>query len=286
MRSALAHAAGPGTGRSGVVTYVLSVIAAFLFVAPLLTVFLNSFKAPAEASATPPTYLPQHWSLLNYSRLATSPTGVAHSILNSVVVATGTVVLTVAVSVLASYGLSRLRFPGSGLVFALILASIMVPFQVIVTPMFVVLQALGLTNSLLGLIIVITTFQLPFAIFILRNSLSGIPAEIWEAVAMDGAGPMRALRTMLPLLVPGIITAALFAFFTAWNDFFGALILIGDQSKFTLPVILTSLISGARGSVDWGLLQSGVVVSIVPCVAIFLGLQRYYVAGLVAGAVK
>ena len=103
---------------------------------------------------------------------------------------------------------------------------------------------------------------------------------------MDGAGPMWSLWSMLPLLLPGILTAGLFAFFSAWNDFFGALILLNDQSQFTLPVVLTSLISGARGSVNWGLLQSGVVVSIVPCTIIFLLLQRQYVSGLMSGAVK
>jgi multiple sugar transport system permease protein len=279
-----------GRRRSGripsVAVYVVGTVVAFLFAAPLLTVLLNSFKTAGEASASPPTYLPSQWSLQNYARLATNPAGVAHSISNSAIVAGGTVVLTVVVAVLAAYGLSRLRFLGSGVVSTVILLSIMVPFQVIVTPMFVVLQTVGLTNSLLGLILVLTTFQLPFAIFILRNSLTAIPEEMWEAVAIDGAGPIRALRSMLPLLVPGILTAALFAFFSAWNDFFGALILLGDQSKFTLPVILTSLISGARGSVDWGLLQAGVVVSIVPCVLVFLLLQRYYVSGLTSGALK
>jgi multiple sugar transport system permease protein len=94
------------------------------------------------------------------------------------------------------------------------------------------------------------------------------------------------LRMMLPLLMPGIITAGLFAFFAAWNEFFAALILLGDQTKFTLPVILTTLVNGARGSVDWGLLQAGVVVTILPCLIIFVALQRHYVRGLVAGSGK
>ena len=268
------------------VLYVVGTIVATLFAAPLAAVFLNSFKTPIEASVNPPTYFPHNWSLANYSALATSSAEVGRSIENSAMVSLGTVALTVLVSLLAGYGLSRLRFRCSAIVFTIILSAAMVPFQVIVTPVFIILQSVGLGSSLLGLILVITTFQLPFAVFVMRNSFESVPTEIWEAAEMDGAGPLRSLWSMLPLLVPGLLTAGLFAFFSAWNDFFGALILLDDQSQFTLPVVLTSLISGARGSVNWGLLQSGVVVSILPCTIVFLVLQRHYVSGIVSGAVK
>jgi multiple sugar transport system permease protein len=282
-----------GSGREGLpvtavapAVYVVGTIVAALFAGPLATVLMNSFKTPVETSVTPPTYLPHAWSLDNYAALATSSAGVGHSTGNSAIVAFGTVALTVVVSLLAGYGLSRLRFRGSAIVFTVILAAAMVPFQVIVTPVFIVLQSIGLASSRLGLILVVTTFQLPFAVFVMRNAFDSIPKEIWEASEMDGAGPLLGLWSMLPLLLPGVLTAGLFAFFSAWNDFFGALILLNDQSQFTLPVVLTSLISGARGSVNWGLLQSGVIVSILPCIVIFLLLQRYYVSGLMSGAVK
>lgn len=277
---------GPTITAGTTAVYVMGTIAAALFAAPLVTVLMNSFKTPVEASMTPPSYFPHSWSVANYSALATSSAGVGHSIGNSATIAFGTVALTVVVSLLAGYGLSRLRFRGSIILFTIILAAAMVPFQVIVTPVFIVLQSVGLASSRLGLILVITTFQLPFAVFVMRNAFDSIPNDIWEASEIDGAGPLLSLWFMLPLLLPGILTAGLFAFFSAWNDFFGALILLNDQSQFTLPVVLTSLISGARGSVNWGLLQSGVVVSILPCIGIFLLLQRYYVSGLMSGAVK
>jgi multiple sugar transport system permease protein len=220
----------------------------------------------------------------NYTALGISDIGVGQSIINSAVVAIATVVLTVVIALLAAYGFHVYPFRGSNVVFVLMLAAIMVPFQVLLTPLYVVLQKVQLTNSLAGLIIVVTTFQLPFATFVLRNSFAGIPTELYEAASVDGAGMWNTLRMMLPLLVPGLITAALFAFFAAWNEFFAALILLSDQTKFTLPVILTTLVNGARGSVDWGLLQSGVVVTIVPCLVIFIALQRYYVRGLIAGS--
>jgi multiple sugar transport system permease protein len=264
--------------------YVVVTMIAILFVSPLVSVLLGSFKSPSEAARTPPTYLPQHLSMRNYTALGLSDIGVGQSIINSAVVAVATVILTVVIALLAAYGFHVYPFRGSNVVFVLMLAAIMVPFQVLLTPLYVVLQKVQLTNSLAGLVIVVTTFQLPFATFVLRNSFAGIPTELYEAAAVDGAGMWNTLRMMLPLLRPGLITAALFAFFAAWNEFFAALILLSDQTKFTLPVILTTLVNGARGSVDWGLLQSGVVVTIVPCLVIFIALQRYYVRGLIAGS--
>jgi multiple sugar transport system permease protein len=259
---------------------------ALLFVSPLVSVVIGSFKTPQEASRTPPSYVSAHLSTHNYTQLRLSDLGVNQSIINSAAVAVATVVLTVLIALGAAYGFQQFPFPGSNALFVLMLASIMVPFQVLLTPLYVVLHDLHLTNSLVGLVVVITTFQLPFATFVIRNSFAAVPRELYEAAAVDGAGMWKTLWMMLPLLRPGIITAGLFAFFAAWNEFFAALILLSDQSKFTLPVILTTLVNGARGSVDWGLLQSGVVVTIVPCLVIFVALQRYYVRGLVAGSGK
>jgi multiple sugar transport system permease protein len=274
----------PSLGRMG--WGVVVAMIAILFASPIVAVLLGSLKSPSEAAQAPPTYVPATPTPANYLELWSSSAGLAQSITNSAVVAVSVVVLTVLIALLAAYGFERFPFPGSEVVFVLMLAAIMVPFQVLVTPLFVVLLRLGLTNSLLGLIVVVTTFQLPFATFVIRNSFASIPRELYEAASVDGAGLWSALRMLLPLLRPGLVTAGLFAFFAAWNEFFAALILLADQDKFTLPVILTTLVNGARGSVDWGLLQSGVVVTILPCVVIFVVLQKYYVSGLVAGSGK
>jgi multiple sugar transport system permease protein len=266
--------------------YLVLAMIAIMFAAPLVTVFIGSLKSPAEAAKTPPDYIPPAISFHNFTELATSGVGVGQSVINSGVVACLTAVLTVVLAVLAAFGFHRYPFRGSNAIFVLMLSAIMVPFQVLVTPLYVVLQAVHLTNSLAGLILVLTTFQLPFAVFVMRISFATIPRELYEAAAVDGAAMWSTLRMMLPLLRPGLITAALFAFFAAWNEFFAPLILLSDQTKFTLPVVLTTLVNGARGSVDWGLLQAGVVVTILPCLVIFIALQRYYVRGLVAGSGK
>lgn len=264
---------------------VLSVIS-LAFISPVVVVLLNSFKSPTVAIASPPVYLTTHPSLENYTRLWTSGLGIEQSLVNSAVVAVASVLLTVSVALLAAYGFQRYAFRGSQAIFVLMLAPIMIPFQVLLTPLFIVLFHLHLTNTLVGLVLVNTTYQLPFSMFVIRVSFATIPRELYEAAAVDGANAWKTLRMVLPLVRPGIITGALFAFLAAWNEFFAAIILLADQSKFTLPVILTTLVNGARGSIDWGLLQSGVVVTIIPCLVIFIALQRHYVRGLITASGK
>jgi multiple sugar transport system permease protein len=262
---------------------------AVLFLYPLYVMLAQSLKAPKEAAANPPTLYPHALSTQNYSDLSHSGEGlnVFSHIANSVMVSLGATVATVILSTLGGYAFARLRFPGSNIVFFATLATFMIPFQAIITPLYIVLKDLGLQNSLLGLAIVYTTFQLPFGLFLMRNSFAALPASLEEAALMDGCNTLGALlRVMLPVAIPGLITTALLTFFTSWNEFFAALILISDQAKFTLPVTLTLLSSGVFGSVNWGLLEAGVALTIIPCIVIYLLLQRYYVGGLLAGAVK
>ena len=159
----------------------------------------------------------------------------------------------------------------------------MVPFQVLMVPLFTVLNDLSLTNSFIGVILVITTFQLPFATFVIQNSFSSIPEDFWEAIAVDGAGDWRSLRVALPLVLPGFITAALFAFFAAWNEFFIVLILLSEETKYTLPVMLTTLLTGTLGSIHWGILDASVVITALPCLILYVALQRHFVRGVMAG---
>jgi len=225
----------------------------------------------------------------NLERLL-QPTGgldLMSSLGNSVFVSLTVTALTVVVSTLAGYAFARLPFRGSNVVFFLVLVTFMIPFQAIITPLFLTLIELNLDNSLIGLSLVLTTFNLPFGIFLMRNSFAAVPASLEEAALVDGNTPMQAMRrVMLPIAVPGIVSTALLTFFSAWNDFFATLILITDQSLYTLPVSLNILSSGQNNAVDWGLMQTGVAVTVLPCVVLYLLLQRYYVAGLISGAVK
>lgn len=255
---------------------------AVLFLYPLYVMIAHSLKTPREAATAPPTLYPHDLSLEHYRALAgDGGIDVLANVGNSLVVSLGTTLTTVVLSTLAGYGFARLRFPGSNVLFFAALVTFMIPFQVLITPLYLLLDHLGLLNSLLGLTLVYTTFQLPFGLFLMRNSFAAVPRSLEEAARIDGCGTLQTLvRVMLPVAAPGVVATALLAFFTAWNEFFAALILITDQERFTLPVSLSVIASGALGSVNWGVLQAGVTVTIIPCVIIYLLLQKYYVGGL------
>lgn len=258
---------------------------ALMFLFPLAMVVLTVLKTSSEAAASPPHYLPHHLSGQNFRAL--SDADIWKYVINSAGVALGTVVGTVVVATLAGYGFARYRFPGRSLLFLGSLMTLMVPFQALLTPLYSVLLFLHLANSLIGLTLVYITFQLPFSLFVMRNAFAEIPQEIEDAAAMDGASTLSTLRrVMVPVAKPAVVTVALFAFFSAWNEFLAALIFLSDQSRYTLPVFLTTLVTGKLGAINWGLLEAGVVITIVPCLVIFLLLQRYYVRGLMSGAVR
>ena len=268
--------------------YVVLVILALLFLFPIAWSFINSIKLPAEALAVPPTYLPSQIAFDNYIELTTyGKIGVVQHVYNSTVVALITVVGTIVLSTLGGYGFARFNFPGKNLLFITVLSTLMIPFQSILIPLFVMIVQLNLHDTLFGLALVYITFQLPFGIFLMRNSFLAVPQEIEESALLDGCGSLSVLyRLMLRLVLPGIVTVAIYAFINSWNEFLAALIFMSDQDNFTLPVFLTTIRYGIWGDVDWGALQAGVIVSIIPSLAIFLLLQRYYMDGLMGGAVK
>jgi multiple sugar transport system permease protein len=277
-----------GGSRAG--RYLIAALCVFLIalmLLPLAMSFLASIKPPAEASAVPPHYLPRSISFDNYVAVANYQAGLWTYISNSVIVASLTIAFCLILAVPAGYALARFTIPLKEVWFLLILASMMIPYQAMLTPLYLMFSTLGLTNSHVGLAIVHTILQLPFSVYLMRNSFEGIPKEIEEASVMDGCSSMQILRRVfLPLVLPGMVTVALFAFIMSWNEFIAALIFMSRESSFTIPVMLTGVSTGTFGTVDWGALQAGVIVSIIPCVLIYLLLQRYYVSGLLSGAVK
>lgn len=274
--------------RLGLVAfYVAASILAVLFLMPMVWSVANSFKPPAEALANPLALFSKAFSLDNYRRLEGVGAGWYVYAGNSVMIALGTVLLTVLIAVPAGYGFSKFRFPGQTVLFVALMATMMIPFQSILTPLFLILNLLKLQNNLLGLVLIYTTFQLPFSIFMMRNAFDAVPKALIEAARIDGASQWTILRRiMVPIALPGVATVALFAFLNSWNEFLAALIFLSDQNKFTLPIMLVNVSSGIYGIIDWGALQAGVTVTMIPCLVLFLLLQRYYVRGMTAGAVK
>lgn len=271
-----------------VLFHLTCVIVALLFLAPIVITVLASFRAAGEAGTPPLPPWPMHgFSLASYARLNALGTGVLHDAANSLLVALGTAILTIFVATLAGYGFSRFRMPGKTLIFGLILATMMIPFQSLLTPLFLILIRLGLQNSLIGLVLIYATVQLPFSVFMMRNAFDTVPREIEEAARLDGLDGLRLmLHVLTPLVLPGIVSVGLFAFLYSWNEFLAALVFLSDQNKYTLPVLMMVVQSGRFGSIDWGAVQAGVTLMMIPCILLFLCLQRYYIRGLTAGSVK
>ncbi|HHY50053.1 MAG TPA: carbohydrate ABC transporter permease [Alphaproteobacteria bacterium] len=277
-------------GEARATRYLVGAICAVvvtLMLAPVVLSFLASIKPAAEARQSPPSYLPQALSLENYLKVFDFQAGLWTYVSNSLLVAAYTIVLCLLLAVPAGYGLARFRIPAKELWFIVLLAPLMIPYQALLTPLYLTFSKLGLANNHFGLAMVHTILQLPFSIYLMRNSFESIPRELEEAAVMDGSNSLQVLRNIfLPLIVPGIVTVALFAFITSWNEFLSALIFMNNESAFTVPIMLVSVRAGRLGAVDWGALQAGVIISILPCILIYVLLQKYYVSGFLNGAVK
>jgi multiple sugar transport system permease protein len=281
-------AAGVWSGRNRYLTAALCVAVCAVMLAPITLSVLASLKTTAEAAAVPPTYIPRELSLDSYQRLWDYQRGLPAYLFNSFGTALLTIAIALGLTVPAGYALARFPIPGKEILFVFLLLALIVPYQALLTPMFLMFANLKLTNTLLGLAIVHVTIQLPFSLYVMRNNFEAIPREIEEAAVIDGGGPFQILfRVFLPSLMPAVVTVALFAFITSWNEFLGAIVMMSRESSFTLPVILaTARTETSLGGTDWGMLQAGVTISIIPCVLVYLLLQRYYVSGLLSGAVK
>lgn len=266
---------------------LLLIAIAALMLLPVFLSFLASIKAPAEAQLVPPNYFPVSISFANYRKVFGYQAGLASYVWNSLFTAIITIALCIGLSLPAGYGLARYNFRFKEAWFLALLATMMIPFQALLTPLYLMFAKLGLANSHVGLAIVHTVIQLPFSIYLMRNSFEAVPKEIEEAALVDGCKPTRILlKVFLPLVMPGVITVALFAFITSWNEFIAALIFMNNEKAFTVPIMLVSVRTGRFGAVDWGALQAGVILSIIPCIAVYLALQRHYVSGFLSGAVK
>jgi multiple sugar transport system permease protein len=275
-------------GRTKYLLGALLLAICTIMLLPLLASVLASIKSTEEAAAVPPTYWPQSFSFDSYIKLWNYQAGLMTYAGNSFATAFLTIAFTLLLTVPAGYALARFPIPGKEAFFVFMLLALIIPYQALLTPIFLMFAQLKLTNSMLGLAIIHTAIQLPFSLYIMRNSFESVPRELEEAAALDGSNSWQTLiNIFLPAVVPAMITVALFAFITSWNEFLGALVMMNKQSTFTLPLILAAArTETSLGGTDWGMLQAGVTVSVIPCVGIYLLLQKYYVAGFLNGAVK
>lgn len=274
--------------RSDYLAGAICVALIVVFATPLLVSVLASIKTKLEAAALPPTYVPHSFSFESYERLWNYQSGLVTYAGNSLGTALITIVLCLGLTIPAGYGLARYPVPFKEPIFVLLLLALIIPYQALLTPLFFMFVKINLHNSLLGLAILHTSIQLPFSLYVMRNAFETVPKELEEAGIVDGCNSFQILRRIfLPAIVPAIITVSLFAFITSWNEFLGALVLLSKDTSFTLPVILAAARQQTiLGGTDWGMLQAGITISVLPCILFYVLLQKYYVSGLLSGAVK
>lgn len=266
-----------------VLLYGGATVCLVITVTPFIWMGLSSIKPEAQILRLPPVWLPWPPTLEHYLTLL-SRSNFLRNLGNSCIVAIAATVATLLVNSMAAFAFAKFRFPARDRLFNLLLATMMIPGQVTMMPVFILLKEMGLLNSYTGL--VLPGAASVFAIFLLRQFMMGIPDSLIEAARIDGCSEFRIFtRIMLPLCMPAIATLTIFTFMGSWNEFVWALIIMLDESKYTLPVALAALSGGEHGT-EWGLLMAGSVLTILPVLAVFLVMQRHYIEGIAMTGVK
>jgi multiple sugar transport system permease protein len=251
--------------------------------APFVWMLLTSVKPNADLAVFPVQYLPSRLTGEHYQTLIRR-TSFAVNLLNSLVIACGAVALGLATSVPAAYAFSRFRFLGRRMLMTSFLVINMFPIVLLIIPLFVLMRTLGLIDTFVGVIIGHSTFSIPFSIWMLVSYFNAIPKELDEAAMIDGASRLETIRlVILPLVMPGVITTAIYVFITSWNEYLFAMMLSGQTVR---PVTVALQLFIGEFTVQWGILTAGGTLIALPVTILFLFIQRRLVGGLTAGAVK
>ena len=294
---------GLWTAAQRIVIYASLGAITFVICFPLLWALSTSLKPKSEIFATPPTLIPRSVTLENYGALVTGRAQYFQSadrpavaattpaqffvrwFVNSLIVTLGSTLISITISTLAAYSLTRFRYWGRSFVPYFSILGYMVPSIIFVFPLFLVMVQLDLTNTLLSLVLGYVSITLPFCMWLMWAFMRSIPIEIEEAALIDGATRMQVFaHVVLPTALPGIIAAAIFSMIVSWNDYLFGRVFINSIDNLTLTVGVMLFFEGTH--VDWGLLMAACVLMTVPMAIVFMALQRHLAAGFGAGAVK
>lgn len=249
---------------------------------PLFWMVSASLMTPGEATAFPPHLVPHAATLDEYRQLFIR-LSVGRAFLSSTIVASVATLFSLLFNSMAGYAFAKLRFGGRERLFGLLLAGLVIPAQVGMLPLFLIMRSLHLVNTYWG--VIIPSLASVFGVFLIRQFMLSVPQELLEAARIDGAGELRIYwSVVMPLARPILATLAIFTFMTTWNDFMWPLIVLTDQARYTLPVAVANLTGEHYQDIE--LMMAGSVVTVLPVLILFLVLQRYYIAGLMAGSVK
>jgi raffinose/stachyose/melibiose transport system permease protein len=284
LATAFRPAAGARIDPVLVVLWIALVALAAVWIAPFVFIIFTSLKSNAtvmgESAFAPPHDVdignyPAAWARGHFST----------TVFNSAVITIIKVPLGLALSSMAAYALSRIQFIGRKITFLLIVFGTMIPFQVLLAPLFTLVNSLGLVNHYVGIILPYLAFGVPYQVFILHGFFSQIPKELSEAALIDGASHFTIFsRIFLPLSLPVLAALLILDFVSTWNEFAMALVILQDNSAWTLPLGLMSFQSQFQS--DYGQLNAAIVMTVLPAAIVYLIFQRYFVSGLTAGAVK
>ena len=262
--------------------YAALILGALLALFPMFWMISASLMPTGEASTYPPRVLPSRVTFEHYHALFTR-LNLGRYLFNSALIAVAVTVVSLAINSMAGYAFAKLRFRGRDRLFQLLSAGLVLPVQVAMLPLFLLMKQLGLINTYWG--VIIPGLASIFGIFLIRQYAQSIPDDMLDAARIDGASELRIYRSVvLPGIVPILATLAIWTFLATWNDFMWPLIVLSDESHYTLPVALANLVG--EHVQDTELMMAGSVLTTVPVLLVFLFLQRYYIQGVMAGSVK
>lgn len=267
----------------GLATYAVLIVAALLTLGPVWWTFTTSLRPAAESFSLPPSFFPLSPDFSSYAAVFEQikiPLLVLNSGLVTALIAAGQMIT----AAMAGYVFARMEFRGKNALFAIVLATMMVPAQVTIVPVFMIIRGMGLSDTLLALIL--PAIPTAFGTFLMRQYFLGLPLDLGEAAAIDGASPWRTFFSIYaPLALPGMAIVCVLAFNFHWNEFFRPLIFMISEENYTLPLGLVTL-QGNLGTGSISIVLAGVILSMIPAVVVFLFGQRYLREGLTAGASK
>ena len=271
---------GTSTGYKVFVVVILVLLTVF-FLFPLYWIVTGSFKNTIEINAREIIWFPREQTVDNYLRLFEHPA--FQWLFNIVFISAMATILTCLTASLAGYALGKKRFIGQGILFTIIICAMALPKQVIVIPLNQEMTFLGLNNNLWA--VILPTVGWPFGVFLMKQFSETIPSEILEAARVDGAGELRTFTTVvLPMIKPGIGALAIFTFVNTWNDYFLQLVMLLDDTVWTLPLGIAKL--QGEMSTDFGLIMAGAALASIPIIVVFISFQKYFTQGIAMGAVK
>ena len=274
---------GRGFRLGRIPVHILLIIFSILMFIPFLWMVFSAFNPLDEIFMRPPKILPNAWTVGGF-RTAWGGAPFASAYVNSFLVASLVTIITLLTCSMAAYAFARIRFPGNNILFAVFLATMMVPFQLTIIPLYIILGQLRWIDTLLALIVPAGLFN-AFGVFLMRQYVRGIPLELEEAAAIDGAGRVRTFTTIiLPLLKTPMTALGIFVFLGQWNDFFRPLIFLNSEEKFTIPMVV-NYFKGAYSS-DWTSLMAATTMAALPMLIIFIIAQKQIVEGIALSGSK